>query len=89
MSYNVFISVYDSVSGEHLNLILSEYKDLLKLPSNILLFLVQYCLGMVFSKKVRCTTRHIKENFLQVSAQSIQPIKMSCSHMIFLISVTY
>ena len=45
MSYNVFISVYDSVSGEHLNLILSEYKDLLKLPSNILLFLVQYWFG--------------------------------------------
>ena len=30
---NAFISLYDSVPGEHLNLILSECKDLLKLPS--------------------------------------------------------
>ena len=31
---------------------------------------------------VRCTTWHLKENFLKVSAYSIQPFRRSCGHKI-------
>ena len=32
---------------------------------------------------VRCTTRHLKENSLNISAQSIEPFRRSCGHKIF------
>ena len=39
--------------------------------------------GLMVKIFVRCTTRHLKENSLKISAQSIQPFRRRCPDKIF------
>merc|ERR1711923_671996 len=39
--------------------------------------------GLTVKNFVRCTTRHLKENSLKISAKSIQPLRRSCPDKIF------
>ena len=57
-----------------------------ELSGQDILILMTYGLtyGLTVKVFVRCTTRHLKENFLKISAQSIQPFRRSCPDKIFL-----
>ena len=44
--------------------------------------------GLTVKIFVRCTTRHLKENSLKISAQSIKPFRRRGGHKIFLKKVT-
>merc|ERR1711923_468754 len=44
--------------------------------------------GLTVKIFVRCTTRHLKENSLKISGQSIQPFRRSCPDKIFVLVYT-